>query len=359
MKLAFLAAGNSIHTIKWVNALAKRGHEIHLITMHNPVENLVGNIFLHILRFPSPFGYYLNLSILKRKLNLINPDLLHTHYASGYGTLARLVRFKPLLLSVWGSDVYEFPENNHINKYILSKNLAAADYIYSTSHNMKMQTERYIKPKNPINVVPFGVDLNVFFPKSSRDSGYITIGMVKRMAPIYGPEFLLQAFASISSKYPNARLIFVGGGPQEDGLKKMAKSLNISEDCHFIGSVPHDEVPKLLNRFDIFCAPSISESFGVAVIEASACGLPVIVSNVGGLPEVVKDGETGIIVPLKNVNALAQALELLIEDKELRLSMGEHGRRYIQQLYDWDFCVDKMEQCYDQVLKEYSDIRRV
>lgn len=351
MRLAILAAGNSIHTIKWVNALAKRGHEVYLLTMHIPIEDLAKNVFVHVLRCPSPIGYYLNLFTLRRILDSIKPDLLHTHYASGYGTLARLVGYKPLLLSVWGSDVFDFPEKSCINEYILRKNLTSADRIYSTSHCMKIQTERYIKTQYPITVLPFGVDMREFYLKPNRDPRYVTIGMVKRMAPIYGPEFLLQAFALTSKKYSNLRLFLIGGGPQEDELKKLAESLDVTKNCHFIGHVPHKDVPKWLNKFDIYCAPSISESFGVAVIEASACGLPVVVSRVGGLPEVVQDGRTGIIVPPKDVNALAQALKMLIEDKELRLNMGEYGIKYVQQFYNWEFCVDKMEQSYYQVVQ--------
>lgn len=349
-----LAAGNSIHTIKWVNALAKRGHEVHLVTMHKPVEVLYENVFEHVLHFSHPVGYYLNVFFLRKLLNELMPDLLHTHYASGYGTLARLCGYKPMLLSVWGSDVYDFPEESCLKEYTLRKNLASAERISSTSHCMKIQTEKYIKPKLPIEVIPFGVDTEVFCPQPNRDTDKITIGMVKKMAPKYGPKYLIEAFASINNKYPNSRIILVGGGPQEEELKRLADNLGIAENCIFVGSIPHEDVPNWLNRFDIYCAPSTldSESFGVAVIEASACGLPVIVSRVGGLPEVVQENKTGIIVPPKDVNALVQALETLIKNKELRMSMGEAGRVFVQQHYDWKFCVDKMEQLYYQIIEK-------
>ncbi len=352
MKIAFLAAGDSIHTIRWVNALAKRGHEVYLLTMHASGEPLHENVFEYILRYPSPLGYYLNMFHVRRVLNVIKPDLLHAHYASGYGTLARLSGYKPYLLSVWGSDVYDFPEESCIKEYVLRKNLASADRITSTSHCMKVQTEKYIKTQCPIEVIPFGVDLEIFCPRPNRDSEKITIGMVKQMAPKYGPEFLLRAFAIINKKYINSRLVLVGGGPQEEELKRLAHKLGVAECCQFIGPVPHGEVPKWLNSFDIYCAPSTldSESFGVAVIEASACGVPVIVSRVGGLPEVVQNRITGIVVPPKNDNFLAQALEDLIINKELRQRMGEAGRKFVEQFYAWESCVDKMEKLYYEIL---------
>lgn len=351
MKIAMLAAGNSIHTIKWVNALADRGHEVHLITMHKCLDKMNENVFVHKLHFTPPIGYYINIFILRKLLREIKPDLLHVHYASGYGTLGRLCAFKPLLLSVWGSDVYDFPYESRLKEYILRKNLASADCISSTSHCMKVQTEKFITSQVPIGVIPFGVNTEVFSPRPNRNTDIITIGMIKRMAPKYGPRYLIEAFSVINRKYPSSRLVLIGGGPQEEELKQLAHELGITECCNFIGPIPHEEVPRWLNQFDIYCAPSTLESFGVAVVEASACGLPVVVSRVGGLPEVVQDGKTGIIVPPKDVNALVQALETLIENKELRVKMGEAGRAFVQQFYEWEFCVDKIEQLYYQIIK--------
>jgi len=351
MRLALLAPGNIIHTVRWVNALAKRGHEVHLITMHKSFEYLSKDVVEHILYFPAPFGYYLNVFSLRNLLKEIMPDILHAHYASGYGTLARYCGYKPLVLSVWGSDVYDFPEGNCLKEYTLRKNLASADRISSTSHDMKKQTEKYVNPKLPIEVIPFGVDKKLFRPQPIRDKNNITIGMIKRMVPIYGPKYLVEAFSVIYSKYPNSRLILVGGGQQEEELKRLAYKLGIIERCKFVGSIPHKEVPKWLNQFDIYCAPSILESFGVAVIEASACGLPVIVSRVGGLPEVVQEGRTGLIIPPKDVNALVQALDALITNKKIRIEMGKAGIKFVQQNYDWECCVDKMEQLYYQTVE--------
>jgi len=350
MKIAFLGAANSIHIIKWVTAFKQRGHDVYLLTMHPSDKYSLSNIKKYELNIPPPWGYYLNCWETRSILKYIQPDLLNTHYASGYGTLSRLVFFKPTLLSIWGSDVYDFPYQSHLKQKILRKNLAAPNFLASTSENMKLQTKKFIMSNLHIEVTPFGVDMEMFSPQPDRDPKYITIGMVKRMAPKYGPEFLIKAFAIVNKNYTNLRLILVGGGTQEEELKSLAHSLGITEKCQFVGAVPHKDVPRWLNRFDIYCAPSVSESFGVAVVEASACGLPVIVSRVGGLPEVVQNNKTGIIIPPKDVAALARALETLITNEELRKSMGKSGREFVQQFYDWELCVDKMEQLYYQVV---------
>ena len=129
--------------------------------------------------------------------------------------------------------------------------------------------------------------------------------------------------------------------------------LGIDHRTEFVGASPHDEVPSWLNRLDIYVAPSrLSESFGVAVIEASACGLPVIVSDVGGLPEVVRDGETGLVVPRENVPALQAALRRLLLDPALRQRLGRNGRAHVAREYEWGHCVDLMERVYASLTRD-------
>ncbi len=150
------------------------------------------------------------------------------------------------------------------------------------------------------------------------------------------------------------RLLIVGDGPQSAELEALAHQLSIAQRTQFAGAVAHAEVPAWLNRLDIYAAPSRldSESFGVAVIEASACALPVVVSDAGGLPEVVQDGETGLVVPRDDVPALQAALKRLVLDAALRQELGRRGRAHVAREYEWGHCVDVMERCYAQVVAQ-------
>ncbi len=323
--------------------------------MHSPTGSFHTNVKQYELKVPPPLGYYLNVLEARRLINRINPQVMNTHYASGYGTLSRLIDFHPVLLSVWGADVYDFPNQSHFKEKILRKNLMAADMIASTSHIMKLQTKKYIIPKHPIAVTPFGVDIDLFKPEHKQRSGVITIGAVKKLHPKYGLNFLIQAFAALVKKHLSDikfELVLAGKGPQEKELKRLTVKLKIDEYCRFTGHVPHLQVPGLLNTFNVFCAPSVldSESFGVAVIEASACELPVVVTNVGGLPEVTLDRQTGLIVPPRDPNALTSALEDLVKDPELRKRMGKAGRDFVRSKYCWNDNADVMEQLYFDLL---------
>src|SRR5262249_3117577 len=151
------------------------------------------------------------------------------------------------------------------------------------------------------------------------------IGTVKKLEVKYGIDTLIHAFAKLSAPphgfLPILRL--VGEGQQEPELRALATTAGVSARVEFVGAVPHGQVPDQLRQFDVFVAASRldSESFGVAVIEASACELPVVVTRVGGLPEVVRDGETGLIVPKGDIGALANALQQLLDSDSLRMAL--------------------------------------
>jgi glycosyltransferase involved in cell wall biosynthesis len=277
--------------------------------------------------------------------------VLNTHFASGYGTLARLSGFRPNVLSVWGSDVYDFPEKSLLHKKLICNNLKNADWVCSTSHVMAERT-RQLYPVEKLNVIPFGIDTTVFAPQPKPATLGLTIGTVKSLAPKYGIDLLITAFAELRSMlqptHPELatalRLLIVGGGPEEAALKQVAAEAGVASVTTFTGKVPHSEVPSYLNRLDIYVALSRSESFGVAVLEASSCALPVVVANTGGLPEVVKDGETGFVVPCEDSAAAALALQRLTVNPELRQHMGRAGRQHVMSSYAWEQSVAQLEE---------------
>ena len=286
------------------------------------------------------------------------PDLLNVHYASGYGTTAALSGFHPSLLSVWGSDVFDFPYESWAKGLLLRRNLRCATRLASTSHVMAKQVQALVPELSPAVVTPFGVDCERFRPSPRRDPQSITVGTVKTLAHKYGIDLLIAAFAQVvrdlqidhPSTGSRLRLTLVGAGEERLALEALATGLGVRDRVVFAGPVAHRDVPDWLNQLDIFVAASRSESFGVAAVEASACGLPVVVSDAGGLPEVVRDGETGFIVPRENSRALAEAIRQLVLDIGLRRRMGAAGREFVLSTYEWEHCVDTMEGAYREVI---------
>ncbi len=356
MRLAMLASAACIHSIRWANALAEKGVTVDLITLHPPSPQLSTRVHCHRLPFNPPHGYFLAALPLRRLLRRLRSDLLHAHYASGYGTLGRLTRFHPQILSVWGSDVFDFPSISPVHRHLIRRNLSYADCVCSTSHVMARQVGKLVcTPVEPV-VIPFGIDTNRFAPTALNTSSKIVVGTVKTLSPTYGIDTLISGFAECrarlrSQRHPaweHLRLRIVGGGPQREQLERLAMRLQVAEITTFVGPVEHDKVSEELNHLDIYVAVSRSESFGVAVIEASACERPVIVSDVGGLPEIVQDGRTGLVVPRESPSHLADALAKLVLQPELREELGRNGREMVQEQYEWGQCVTQMVDLYEQ-----------
>lgn len=355
MKICLLAARNSIHTVRWANALAQRSHEVHLISMHTGGDPLDPRVVVHRLFSSPPWGYYLNRFQLRSLLMTIRPSVLHAHYASGYGTLARLCGWHPYILSVWGSDIYEYPYQSQFNLRTIRKNLGAADCVLSTSRAMAAQVS-LVSPETHVHrVTPFGVDCDVFYPSHGHDIGQpICIGTVKGLNHYYGIDTLLRAFALLHEMCPSANVwrgCIYGGGPLEGDLRTLCGGLGLSCIVEMRGAIPHAQVPETLRNIQVFCALSRQESFGVSVLEASSCGVPVVVTDIGGLPEVVRDKETGILVPPEDPLAAATAIYSLVQDADIRTEMGLRGAAFVRSHYAWGHSVDLM-------LSIYEDFRR-
>lgn len=370
MKVLILADPGNTHTIKWVNSLSNQGITINVfgLSNYNSSDYPRKNIVINTIGFDDAKGssykmglikklkYLLSLPKLLKIIKKFKPDIIHAHYATSYGLLGALSMFHPYIISVWGSDVYEFPKKSYLHKKILQFNLKKADLILSTSQIMAKQINLYTS--KPISITPFGVDIEKFTPSNKKKStdNQIIIGTVKALRPIYGIDYLIRAFKSIKQDLPNKKLKLkiIGGGDEiyKNELIDLSCELGIEADVDFIDRVPNNDIPKHLNSMDIFVALSNYESFGVAVIEASACEVPVVVSDAPGLKEVVDDKHTGLVVPAQNESAAARAIMELLCNKEVRRAYGRNGRNKVKAQYNWNDNVDQMIQLYKKILNE-------
>ncbi len=361
MKLLLLGAANSIHLQRWANALAAAGVDVHLASQHRPLPTgWHPAVRQHALAVAGGKGYLINARALRGLMQRLGADLLHAHYASGYGVLATLSACRPRLVSAWGSDVFEFPDRSPLHRALLRWVLRRADALACTSQALRQRVLMLMGAQpHSVTVTPFGVDPMPAstLPMAARDG--LCVGTVKGLAPVYGVDLLIRAFAQLlqsraeggaAGQRAPLRLRLVGDGPQRAELQGLADGLGVAAQVDFVGAVAHARVPDELRRFDVFVAASRQESFGVAVLEASAAGVPVVATRVGGLPEVVDPGITGLLVPPDDVPALAQAIAQLLDDADLRQRMGEAGRRWVAAHYAWADSVQTMLALYQRLL---------
>ncbi|MBN2814899.1 MAG: glycosyltransferase [Bacteroidales bacterium] len=364
MKIFILAPGHSPHTRKWIKGITAQKHEVILYSFtafskknYNNIENFTG----YSLGLSKDIGfskgivkklcYFFALPRIKHLIKKHKPDILHAHYLSSYGLIGALINFKRYAISVWGTDIFEFAKKNTIQRKIIQYALSKARVVFSTSEIMKHEISKYTN--KTIQVIPFGIDTELFIPHPKiREKKEFIIGTIKALKEIYGISYLIKAFSILVNEYkiPALKLIIAGQGPEKDNYIKLARELKIENKIEFPGFIDPRDVPDVLATFDIFVAVSLRESFGVAVIEASACELPVVVSNVDGLPEVVINNETGLLVPPMNPKETADALQSLINNKSKREMMGRNGRKFVLARYKFDKNLEDLLDTYKAML---------
>jgi glycosyltransferase involved in cell wall biosynthesis len=200
-----------------------------------------------------------------------------------------------------------------------------------------------------------GVDLAAFAPSDGGDGA--TVLHVGRLVEKKGTALLLRAFATVRATHRTARLVIVGEGPLRGSLEQLAGQLGLAGAVRFLGAQPPDEVARWMQRAAILAAPSLTARDGDAeglpnvVVEAAACGLPVVGSDHGGIPEAIDDGRSGFIVPQGEVDPLAAPLSALLASAELRRSMGAAARKVAQDRFDRASQAERLERLYDEITR--------
>ncbi len=351
-KIILLCDSGSVHGFRWASGLAERGFDISVITLGEKQIDGVNTINLPAGKSRTA-AYFKHLGKVKRLIKKLQPDLIHAHYAVGFGWWGYYSRFHPFLLSVWGSDIVSFP-SNPIKRLFLKKILSSADYLSATSNYLKKKTIKLSPRHEPkISIIPFGVIVpdKITYKK---DDDSIRLVYIKMHEKIYGPDILLRAMSKVIESKPQVHLTMAGAGSMTAELQQQAKQLGIENNITFCGFIDHKKIAPFLTKHNIMVMPSLQESFGVAVLEASAVGLPAIACNVGGVPEVLISEKTGILVSPGNIDELARAIIRLVDNADLRMEMGKAGRKMVAEKFRWEICLDKMSELYERLIADAS-----
>ena len=330
----------SVHIERWSAALRGRGHTVVPIDLSG--------------RGRSPFrrvGAFLDLRRAIAAVAHTRHGLVAIHGVPD-GVLATGMRgLHPIVLHAWGNDVTAEPSGLHGRLRGRQQRglFRAADATTATSRFLADVVARRFGVD--AEVIPFGIDTERFRPAGgARRAGPVRIGYVKwGLGVKYGPDLLVEALGLLPAG-ADYEVTIAGDGDLRPMLETRLVELGLTARVRFAGRMPNSEVASLLSDLDIFAMPSRREEWGVAAAEASASGLPVVATTVGGIPEIVVDGETGLLVPPEDPAALAKALERLIADPGLRSRLGTAGRHRIDDLYRWERCVDRMELAYRRAL---------
>ena len=363
MKILILSDANSIHTYRWAKSLKDKGVNVEIFSLFKnknqflqsyeslginvTTSNVNRFIIYKYTRNITKISYLFALRKLKKCIEKFNPQIIHAHYLTSYGILAWFSGFRPYYISIWGDDVF-LPTKNFILKALMSSALKNAQQLFSTSYAIDdlMRKQHGLSTK----IIPFGVDTKFFTPNSSKNSESVVIGIIKSLEPHNGVEYLIRAFNFIIKKnIKSIKMHIVGTGSLEKKLKQMVKDYNLENEIKFFGHISHHNIVAHYQKLSIFVCPSLRESFGVSVIEASASAVPIIANNIGGLKEVVEHGKTGYLIDTTNPKKLADYIEKLIKNDDLRLNLGENGRVFVKQKFNWDTNITEMLDIYEKI----------
>jgi len=373
--------------------LSKRGHEVFFLTPRRQyiLFSLRKNPKISIKDFQSVRMYYFGASyplpnlayplpnlveetkLICNIVKQIDVDIIHFYQPEFLTSLPLpLIRKKfnkPILLTVngfpgsnwfYGSSIVDLA--GRIYTYTITKFLVRyADRILLYATRLKSYGKRIGIPEEKMVFLPEGIEFTV--PKNTEEiretvrtemnvsNNETLIIFTGRLVPVKGVNILIEAFKTLHNRYPECKLLIVGDGPYRKYYEKLSGKL-LNKAIIFTGLVKPERVMMLLLAADIFVLPSLSEGIPSSLLEACLCGLPCIATNVGAVPDIIKNGESGIIVRPNNVDALLLALTKLLNDETMRLEMGRRAAERVRKFFNWDNIVRKYEEICKKLLRK-------
>lgn len=291
-----------------------------------------------------------------------NYDLTHSFFTVPCGFISMLLKWEfklPYIISLRGSDVPGYSERfvglyRWVTPTIL-KIWKDAAFVIANSQGLKDLALKS-NPQKEIGVIYNGIDTKEFFPAGEkRDKDKFTIICVSRVTPRKGIRFLVQAFKLLSGRYEQVRMVIAGDGNEKKSLEDLVMSLGLKERVEFLGVVPHENVLEHYQRADIFVLPSLNEGMSNVMLEALATGLPVVATDTGGTKELLTDGLNGLVVRMRDADDLAEKIEKLILNPELKNSMSQESRKLAEKL-SWDIVARQYIDLYGKTVS-YKKLR--
>ena len=352
--------------------LARRGHEVHFVSYASPfrLRGFAERVTFHEVTqleyplFEQSSPYALALAVKQHEVAKREQlDLMHVHYAIPHAATALLAkqmlkemdnRDLKVVTTLHGTDITlvgQDPSYYTLTKYSIEK----SDAVTAVSSFLREETYRAFGCGNcDVRVIPNFISTADYHPpaddsfrRALAPKGHRILVHVSNFRPVKRVLDVVRIFASVRKELP-ATLVLVGDGPDRDAAEREVDQLGLGKDVRFLGKV--DNVGDILRGSDVFLLPSATESFGLAALEAMACGVPVVASAAGGIPEVVQDGKTGFLAPVGDVAGMAErALRILKDPGEQERMRRAAAARALE--FSADRVIPRYEQVYEEVLK--------
>lgn len=335
-----------------------RGHSVMMLTTaissnadSEDQLRLVGVTVLHGQLFPSTLLNIVRGAVYVTKLvRRLDIDVLHSHhrFTTIIGHIVGRLTGKPLVVTV-----HEFKQN-----WRMLAPLWTGTVTITPSRALKQHLVRYYDiPETRIHVVPHALlpprhadeeGSSMLRRRFGLDPNMLYVCCVGRLAVEKGIRYFVESIPLVSARVTNVGFLVVGNGPLRDELEQQVRELGLTTRVHFLGA--RSDVPLLLKAVDVVVIPSLAESFALVALEAMRAGRPVVATDVGGIPEVVRNGQTGVLVPPSSGNAIANAVSWLLTDADVRQRLGSHGRQVADTEYSPARVAEQMLEVYRKAI---------
>lgn len=350
--------------------LAERGHEVHFISYSRPARltSFSANVVHHEVCPPNyPLFEYLpyESALASRLVEVVlnnKLDILHVHYAIPHASVAYLAKkialskgkYIPVVTTLHGSDITlvgKDPSYRDVVEFSINK----SDAITSVSEYLKDESFKNFDIHKPIEVIYNFIDLKKFgksnkehFRKAIAPDGELIVTHISNFRKVKRVKDVVRIFDNIKKRIP-ARLLMVGDGPERSATEALTRELGIYEDTRYLGK--QEVVDEILSISDLFLMPSENESFGLAALEAFACGVPVVSSDIGGLPELNIDGRTGYLCEVGNIADFSAKSIMILENETLKADMMHNAYNRAKD-FDIDLIIPQYESLYLRTIRE-------
>ena len=362
--------GSGVVATELAKALADRDHQVHLVSSDMPfrLNEFHANLSFHQVNTPAyPLfrepQYVLSLSnTLVHVARQFDLDILHAHYAIPHATAAWLSqqvlistgRSPRVVTTLHGTDI-TLVGNDPSFSEIVAFSIEHSDAVTAVSSSLRNSTRQELGVQREISVIPNFLDFSVFRrvdvsqlrQRLSRDGTRKVVIHVSNFRPVKRIDAVMAVFARVLEKVP-AQLVLVGDGPELGTAYRLGRELGIADHVDAVGA--QEAVIPLLSAADLFLLPSAQESFGLAALEAMACDVPVVASNVGGLPEVIDHGRSGFLHDPTDLDGMAASGVALLEDPRLHARIARTARDHVLDCFGVERIVPLYEDCYQRVL---------
>ena len=372
MKIIYFSKNYSPHDYRFLSSLSKTKHEIYYLKMEANTRQVedrsVPSSIQQILWAGGQREFrWTDLPRLtfdlQRLIREIKPDLIHAGPIQNCAFISVLTGFRPILTMCWGYDLAQDADRNSRMKWITSYTLKRSAYFVSDAQFTRDKAVAFgMNPEKTV-VFPWGVDINHFAPQISengtrsitnKNRKSITLFCNRTWEKIYGVDVLAKAFVKVAASNPSVNLVLLGGGSQGARIRQILMNGGVMDRVHFGGQVIYNDLPRWYNMADIYISPSHVDGSSVSLMEALACGVPSLVSDIPGNKEWIVEGENGWLFRDGDADDLANKILNAIENRKSLIQIGESARKTAESRADWKKNFGKLLGAYDKVVSQIS-----